>query len=754
MSSNGATNAPAGDSNTELIIACVALVVSGFALVIALLQALQQYYASATGYASCKELVMGKWSKFTHRRLRLFEFRFEVEFQTPVIFVSAPSNKRGPLGPHRDKEKQSILRCLKRFVWSRFQLQDEPQEVSRHEITYMVGTWESYQKTYTWSQDMYDERIRSLKAGETRQAIRTADNELATWLALLMALQRMEKESRQWQAEEFFGYNVSNNEWCNRASHTLLLDNFDRNDANNLHTLTVGMQKKKKSWDTIPEHMKKPYATSTICHIVEIIAMLGIHWRVFNRNENRYRAQGNGFLVTGANVDDLGIVFSFHKMGETWFKENRIIPNENVKELCFGYCPTIFRLGNFKMYAEEPKDLGTLQLASLAAMAETLKVIGCNTRTVKYFSKPSVNTRYSHLFPVAFEMLGMVGTVLQIKNTAFRMLPNPTIHHWDRKFFSVRTLLVTYKSVLEEAAKYQMQEAPVETQSQAMFNNNDQISMIISEAGKVEQSFCVSEKAIRISQQQHKQEQEQDQFTTYFLPGQRTEEPKLYCRAVMTSLHAAIEKCDMFLKVPRERRLVQFVLRVHLQEVLGMLNSQNTDQRSAEDCSETEVQKEELLRSSNQSPKVHRINKQQMAHKYRKVMLHKLQRLDSASYGERHAVLIDMYISWVRENVIWKICSELDRQRKRQNHQNESQRIQRTGTLFGARLAGDGDEQDDDGVDTEGCWESKAKQEISDVWCVLIFRMICWLLLHDFHKLDVQIDKDGLFGSRLPVYIA
>lgn len=399
MSSNGATNAPAGGSNTELIIACVALVVSGFALVIALLQALQQYYASATGYASCKELVMGKWSKFTHRRLRLFEFRFEVEFQTPVIFVSAPSNKRGPLGPHREKEKQSILRCLKRFVWSRLQLQDEPQEVSRHEITYMVGTWESYQKTYTWSQDMYDERIRSLNAGETRQAIRTADNELATWLALLMALQRMEKESRQWQAEEFFGYNVSNNEWCNRASHTPLLDNFDRNDANNLHTLTVGMQKKKKSWDTMPEHMKKPYATSTICHIVEIIAMLGIHWRVFNRNENRYRAQGNGFLVTGANVDDLGIVFSFHKMGETWFQENRIIPNENVKELCFGYCPTIFRLRNFKMYAEEPKDLGTLQLASLAAMAETLKVIGCNTRTVKYFSKPSVNTRYSHLFP-------------------------------------------------------------------------------------------------------------------------------------------------------------------------------------------------------------------------------------------------------------------------------------------------------------------------------------------------------------------
>ncbi|KAF9766989.1 hypothetical protein IL306_000504 [Fusarium sp. DS 682] len=381
MNSSGTTNPPAGGTNIELIIACVALAVSGFALVIALLQALQQYYASATGYASCKELVVGKWSKFTHRRLRLFEFRFEVEFQTPVIFVSAPTNRWGPLGPHLDKKKGSILECMKGFVQSkfdglvRFYLQDDPQDDSHHEITYMVGTQTSYDKTYTWNQENYDRRTRKLKARETHQGIRTADNELATWLALLMAVQRMEKESRQWQAEIFPCYNPSNSGWEATASHTPLPQKFDISDTNNLHTLTVGMQRKKRSWDIMPEHMKKPYATSTICHIIEIIAMLGIHWKVFNRNENRYRAQGNGFHVTGANIDDLGIVFSFHKMGETWFKENRIIPNENVKELCFGYCPTIFRSRNFKMYADEPKDLGTLQLESLAAMAETLKVI-------------------------------------------------------------------------------------------------------------------------------------------------------------------------------------------------------------------------------------------------------------------------------------------------------------------------------------------------------------------------------------------
>lgn len=42
-----------------------------------------------------------------------------------------------------------------------------------------------------------------------------------------------------------------------------------------------------------------------------------------------------------------------------------------------------------------------------------------------------------------------------------------------------------------------------------------------------------------------------------------------------------------------------------------------------------------------------------------------------------------------------------------------------------------------------------------DIWCTLVFRMICWLMLHDFHKKDVQdVSKSELLGSRLPVYIA
>lgn len=42
----------------------------------------------------------------------------------------------------------------------------------------------------------------------------------------------------------------------------------------------------------------------------------------------------------------------------------------------------------------------------------------------------------------------------------------------------------------------------------------------------------------------------------------------------------------------------------------------------------------------------------------------------------------------------------------------------------------------------------------TDMWCTLVFRSLCWLSLHDFHKNDKQPKgKSELMGSRVPVYI-
>jgi len=46
-------------------------------------------------------------------------------------------------------------------------------------------------------------------------------------------------------------------------------------------------------------------------------------------------------------------------------------------------------------------------------------------------------------------------------------------------------------------------------------------------------------------------------------------------------------------------------------------------------------------------------------------------------------------------------------------------------------------------------------EECERIWYLLVFRMLCWLMLHDFDRRDVQISdtKSALLGSRLPVYI-
>lgn len=334
--------------NTELILAIVALIISVLAFVIAILQALQQYFASATGYSSCREAVIGKWSQFSRRRLLWSEFRIEVQFETPVIFVAKPENTRGPLGNDED-----------------FRLEDR-------KIIRLDGSYANLK--YTSSTEEFNEQQKKNK----QQAVHTADNENATWCHLLMTIYQMEKESRSWQKESL-GYPPP----C---------------DSSPPHSLVVCMQRKKRVWDSMPQGLSKPYATTTISHLIEIAAMIGIHWKNFDLNNDRYRAQGNGFVLYGSYVDNLGITFIFQKQGPTVFGQNRVIPTHGIKQLCFGLVPTIFYREKL-VDVDDRKDYATLQLGSSAEIADTLAEFGCDNNTINYYRKNPEESRHSHLFP-------------------------------------------------------------------------------------------------------------------------------------------------------------------------------------------------------------------------------------------------------------------------------------------------------------------------------------------------------------------
>jgi hypothetical protein len=47
--------------------------------------------------------------------------------------------------------------------------------------------------------------------------------------------------------------------------------------------------------------------------------------------------------------------------------------------------------------------------------------------------------------------------------------------------------------------------------------------------------------------------------------------------------------------------------------------------------------------------------------------------------------------------------------------------------------------------------ETKSKRGV--IWLALMFRMICWFLLHDFNKSDVNMMAADMKGSRMPVFI-
>ncbi|KIH92384.1 short chain dehydrogenase reductase [Sporothrix brasiliensis 5110] len=855
MSSNSTNSTSAADSgggsgqsggSSELIIAIAALAISIVALIIAVLQALQQYFSSAEGYSSCNEKIIGGWSKFTKRKLIATQFRFEVRFRIPVIFVAPPQNAYGPLGDDDTKE-----------------------------IVYMDGSVENYRKTHTWTPEEFDIKQRAkLKGTDTRDTIHTADNEMTTWLALLMAIQRMERESREWQERICTPYVPIAPE-----------------EAQDRHTMAVGMQEKTRSWDTMPDGLKKPYATTAMCHMVEIMAMLGIYWKEFDRSKNLYRAQGNGFLVTGSLVPNLGVAFTFEKVGKTWFQENRIVPHDSVKQLCFGFCPTIFQAGiKTPLYTDEPKDEGTLQLGTPAEVAETLVSFGCNTNTVNYFRLGNENTRYSHLFPVTFEMLGMVGEAMQIHHTAFTMLPNPTYFTWNKSAFSLVGLMQALGRSLDEAnveenllprgSRLSSLRKEIDsviaaaTEDAIVKRRNDIFQADQRKTAEVKKMADARNHALRkrgpprakpaqpsalsrrLQRFRHRTTKTlirmgviPDPNAVALAKHQRQLCPDVQARETfpryLETLHHAIKRCDLFLE--RNYDLVQHVFALHLQEVLCYLNSRPySPDDEPHDTPVPSVGGPRQRGGNQSSPAAHHGRGRHEPHaaqtphtytppsdntEYYNEQYIPLHSIDTASWTLRHRLLMRLYVTFIRKRIAavpipdaLSTYTQVRRGREtaielaRQDSSGLSALAEVAETESGSASASakstnplvaavsalssaaasisatvssstapstaspavaspespvespsspTASREAPPGQSTTGANAAVAARErekdtftrpttvrdIENIWFTLTFRMICWLMLHDFHKKDVQINKSDVYDSRLAVYI-
>jgi hypothetical protein len=75
-------------ASVDTSLTAVALVIALVALVTALGQLLQQYFATADGYRRCHKSVMGEYAQKTRLHWRWREFRFETLYTTPELFLA------------------------------------------------------------------------------------------------------------------------------------------------------------------------------------------------------------------------------------------------------------------------------------------------------------------------------------------------------------------------------------------------------------------------------------------------------------------------------------------------------------------------------------------------------------------------------------------------------------------------------------------------------------------------------------------
>jgi len=295
---------------------------------------------------------MGLWAMSTRRRFRTSELRFEVVYVTPLFFLAPPQNKRGP--------------------------------IHGREIYNIDGSDASYAETNTMKPDKERQRLYA-----------TADYERASWVTLLGVIQREEAHSREWE----------------RLYRRSYVGNKHEEPA---YTICHFIQKVTSSYDFMPPTLTKPYATTNICHLVEMTAMLGMYWKVFDEIKGNLRAEGNSFMFTSSMVDGLGLVATFSVIGAARFKGNRVIPSHDIKDLVFGIVPCILGIN--------------LELGNVDSVKKTFARLKWESDL--FDSWQAKKDRPWNLFPVTFELVGMLAIPIRIRGSGFTMLPNPTADRW------------------------------------------------------------------------------------------------------------------------------------------------------------------------------------------------------------------------------------------------------------------------------------------------------------------------------------
>lgn len=303
----------------------------------------------------------------------------------------------------------------------------------------------------------------------------------------------------------------------------------------------------------------------------------------------------------------------------------------------------------------------------------------------------------------------MLGKTLHIRNSGFRMLPNPTPYHWHRNFFDLPQLVREYWKKLSDS-ELDLPRAP---QHQQLEKDAD----ILVQALKLDANVTT--------------------------PG--------YSLPLLNTLHEVLDRCDDFLKGSDEA-LVWAVVREHFQVVLKLINEAG-QMTGEDDESVVEERARHFGELTAASPEMRQevfmeLYFYEVFYLVRERAVQSYQRQQSTRYAPlvEHEPPIASFPSGLPTPPVSPSRHDLPSSLRLRGHEDS-----RPVPVLNVQPP---DHASQPGWDFHTDPTTWLEQHASSIWCTLVLRMMCWLLLHDFHEKDVQIPKSELIGSRLPVYIA
>jgi hypothetical protein len=177
-----------------------------------------------------------------------------------------------------------------------------------------------------------------------------------------------------------------------------------------------------------------------------------------------------------------------------------------------------------------------------------------------------------------------------------------------------------------------------------------------------------------------------------------------YSMPLLDILHDILDRCDDFIR-QSNRDIVRIVIREHFQEVLKLINAEEGVTNEDDGSVGTRDQRLEHFGA-----------------------------LTAVGPELREDVFMDIYFYKVAYQVRGRAVIQYRRSQATQ-------------------YAPGYDGYETPSLDTPSLDTPSLELQVSTIWCTLVLRMMCWLMLHDFNVKDVQIPKSELLGSRLPVYI-